>query len=255
MSVDLDKYLTEIDKLPSELGDLKEQLTTMFKTVNKDKGEALSDLNGLKDKNKELSNTNGQLQQNQTTYQTLTKLMKDMNIDVENADKFAEQLNIQKTDTDKFTQLEDIAKQAQEKNKELEGQLRSVKIKDTIEPLLKTALDEFKDKDGNPYKLVDKFIDKKELYNPKLDLESDVLVQDAITKVLLKGQTEQDNFIAETGAVFDEKKVHDVNVNGERHFNNNGGKPELSALETQMRDSGGDSASVGRYLDAALEQK
>jgi len=255
MSVDLDKYLTEIDKLPKELGDLKEQLTVMFKTVNKDKGEALSDLNTLKEKNKNLEGANGQLQKNQTNFQTLTKTLKEMNIDLENADKLAEQLNIQKTETDKLTQLEDIAKQAQEKNKELENQLRSVKIKDTIEPLLKTALDELKDKDGNPYKLVYKFIDTKELYNPKLDLESEVLVNDAITKVLLKGQTEQDKFIAETGAVFDEKKVHEVNVNGERHFNNNGGKPELSALEKQMKDSGGSFDSVGAYLDAAYQKE
>ena len=245
----LENFLSALDKLPEEQKDLKGELKTLYQKVNKEKGEALTDLTTIKEKNNELKSKTDRLEKSATDFETLTAALKKLNIDMSNADKLAEQLQIEKTDQDKIKQLEAIAKEAQDKLKDAETKLRNIDVEKKLQPKLEEAIKNFKDKDGNAYKLSNHFIDKQELLESNLDLDSEVLVNDAITKALNKGYEKQVNFQKETGFVLDEKQIHDVNTGDTRHFQTKGEEPITTESFKEARERGGDLASVAAVLD------
>jgi len=247
----LDNFLTALDKIPEEQAETKTVLKELFQNLNKERGEALTDLNTYKGEATELKQKTGELEKNQASYKTLVDTLKAMNVSIEDADKVAEQLKIKKTDEDKMSQLTEIAEKAQNELKEANDKLRNIEIKDKMEPRLEKAINEFKDKDGNPIKLVKEFIDDKALYNSSLDLDNDVLVNDTITKALSKGYENQVAFAEKTGAIFDDKTVHKVPTDGEGHFNKEGNRPDLTQAFKTVREEGGSLDAVARVLDAA----
>jgi len=107
----LDKILTELEKLPAEQAEVKTVLTELIKSMNTEKGTALSDLSTIKSKNVELSNAVNNLGKTQVNYDTMLGAFKKIGIDIKDAkdaDEFAKLLNIEKSESDKINSLESI---------------------------------------------------------------------------------------------------------------------------------------------------
>ena len=254
----LEKILTELDKLSPEQGELKTALSTLVKGLNTEKGTALSDLNIIKGKNIELTSQTGELQKSKVNYDTMLSALKKINIDIgdaKNADELAKLLNIEKSESDKITSLESIIGEKDDLLKTVQSELRGFKVREKVQPKFDEAIKEFKDKDDNPYALQPLFIEKhaKALYeDPKLDFDSEPLLNDAITKVLQQVHTDQLAFVKATGAIFDPKLVHDVNIDGDKHHQQ-GASPDLTAQEKKITDSKGSIDACAEYLDTAIK--
>lgn len=256
----LENILTELDKLPTEQADLKSTLSALVKALNTEKGTALSDLTTIKDKNRDLLGKVGDLGKSQVNYDTLMGALKKVNIDIKDAkdaDDLAKMLNIEKSESDKITSLETIVGERDVALKEKDAKIRGFEVKEKVQPKFDTAVKEFKDKDGNAYALQPLFVDKhaKALFeDPKLDFDSEPLLNDAITKALQQVHTDQETFVKATGATFDPKMVHDVNIDGDKHHQQGAG-PDLTAQSKKITDSKGSIDACADYLSTAIESE
>jgi len=254
----LDKILTELEKLPAEQAEVKTVLIELIKSMNTEKGTALSDLSTIKSKNVELSNAVNNLGKTQVNYDTMLGAFKKIGIDIKDAkdaDEFAKLLNIEKSESDKITSLETIIGEKEISIKDKDAKLRGYEVKEKVQPKFDTAVKEFKDKDGNAYALQPLFVDKhaKALFeDPKLDFDSEPLLNDAITKALQQVHTDQVAFVKATGATFNPDMVHDVNIDGNKHHQQGAG-PDLTAQSKNITDSKGSLDSCIKYMDAVTE--
>jgi len=253
----LENILTELDKLSPEQAELKTALGALIRGLNTEKGTALSDLNDVKGKNKDLLGKVGDLGKSQVNYDTLMGALKKVNInikDAKDADELAKMLNIEKSESDKINSLESIIGEKDNGLKEANAKLRGFEVREKVQPKFNEAVKDFKDKDGNPFTLQDHFIKEhaKALYeDPKLDFDSEPLLNDAITKALQQVYTEQSSFMEATGATFNPKLVHDVNVDGNKHHQQGAG-PDLTVQAKNITDSRGSAESCATFLSAAI---
>lgn len=219
-----------------EDAELKANLETSFKTLNQDKGKAKGDITKIKLENEDLKNKFKDSEGNASKYKDVMRVFSEAGIKAEDAAKLAEKLKVDKTKEDENAELKRLLEEKDAKVKKFESKEELSQFKSKMDPILDKALEELKDKDGNKIKLAKSFINREELYK-SLDLNSDVLVNDRLTKVLEAAVMDQQKFFNDNGVDFS-KDVHKVNPKGDNHFGGNPGI-DLNKINENSVKAGG----------------
>ncbi len=241
-----EKILENLEKMPEDQKELKDGLVVLIKGLNQEKGSALSDLSRFKETNKELLDKTKDLEKGNASYTELLTLLGKQGIEAKEAEKILKSLKVDKTAADELEALKKITKDQETKLKGYNEVAAKQKIKDALNPKIDVAIKQFKDKDGREYFLSRKFLNEEEVFK-EIDVTSDVLVNDRITKGLTDAHEKQEKFKEDTGMDFT-RKVHKVDVDGDRHYSDNGGKLDGEKLMKNIRDEHGSLDSVTRGI-------
>lgn len=216
--------------------DTKKALKDLFQDMTKEAGKAKTDLE--------------QYKKGDTEYKKLYKKFQDNGLKPEQIDEVLADMGVKKSLADELEVFKRLASEKEKEAKETSKQLREFKVEMTMKEKVKQALVDFKDKDGKPYKLVEDFIDNKVLIKD-LDVESDVLVQDRLNKVLTDAYQKQEAFMKKTGATFGGQTVHTVPT-GDGSFGS-GKALDLGQLKTTMNKAGNTIDGAARALELAMQ--
>ena len=237
-----------------EDAELKANLESTLKALNQDAGKAKGDITKIKLRNEELEGLVKETSTKASEWKEVMKVFADNGVDAVKAAKLAEDLKIAKSKEDENAELKRLLKEKDNKVKTYEEKQRFQEFKSKMDPILQKALSEFKDKDGNSIKIALDFIDQEALYKD-LDLDSEVLVNDRLNKVLEAGFNKQQKFFENNGVDF-ARDVHGVRTGGDRHFSGNKGI-DLNKINEFSVKAGGDIESVTQAMAAirAARQK
>ena len=249
MSV-FEDIIAKLEKLPDEHKDVATGIKDLAQLLNQDRGKALTDLEAVKGKNKELQGF-------QSSYSELMAALSAAGVETKNAKEVAEKLKVKKTDDEASAELQRVLKETDKQLKEALAKNARFEMASTLKPSLEKAIKEWKDKDGNPKTIADKFIEqfKDELYKP-LDLTSEVMVNERITTVLKGAEQAQDTLLSElgqAGIIGKEHTVHKVDTGG-GHFAGNQ-NPDSAAVFEKVRTSGGSIDSVAEGIALVRAQQ
>lgn len=199
----MEQLMESLGKLPDGTTDeTKNLIKGLFQKVNVEAGKAKTDLETFK--------------KGDTEYKKLTKKFKDAGIDESQFDNLAEELGVKKTLQDEVmiykAKMAEDAKAIKEKDKAL----MTMKMESVLGKKVDEQKSAYTTPEGKQVKISEKFIDKTELYK-QLDLESEVMVQDRIQKVMKTAYENQSAFMKELGVNFEGQPVHTVPT-GESKF-------------------------------------
>lgn len=214
----------------------KKALKDLFQDMTKEAGKAKTDLE--------------QYKKGDTEYKKLYKKFQDNGLKPEQIDEVLADMGVKKSLADELEVFKRLASEKDKEAKETAKQLREFKVEMTMTEKVKAAMAEFKDSEGKPQKIVEKFINKKELFKD-IDLDSPVLVQDRINKVLTSAYQEQAAFMKDLGVEFGAKTVHTVPT-GDGSFGS-GKALDLGQLKKTMNESGNTIDGAARALELAMQ--
>jgi uncharacterized phage infection (PIP) family protein YhgE len=216
--------------------DTKKALKDLFQDMTKEAGKAKTDLE--------------QYKKGDTEYKKLYKKFQDNGLKPEQIDEVLADMGVKKSLADELEVFKRLASEKDKEAKETAKQLREFKVEMTMTEKVKAAMAEFKDPEGKPQKIVEKFINKKELFKD-IDLDSPVLVQDRISKVLTTAYQEQAAFMKDLGVEFGAKTVHTV-PSGDGSFGS-GKALDLGQLKTTMNKAGNTIDGAAMALELAMQ--
>jgi vacuolar-type H+-ATPase subunit I/STV1 len=215
--------------------DTKKAIKDLFQDVTKEAGKAKTDLE--------------QYKTGATEYKKLYKKFQDNGLKPEQIDEVLADMGVKKSLSDELEVMKRIATEKEKEAKDYQKQLNAFKVETTMSEKVKAAMNEFKDSEGKPQKVLEKFINKKELFKD-IDLESPVLVQDRISKVLTAAYQEQVAFMKDLGVEFGAKTTHTVPV-GDGQFGS-GKALDLGQLKKTMNEGGNNIDAAARALQLAM---
>lgn len=213
----------------------KSAIKSLFQEMTKEAGKAKSDLEQYKKGDGE--------------YKKLYNKFKENGYTPDQIDDILGEMGVKKTLAEELEVFKRIAADNEKKAKESEKALNAFKVELTMKEKVKAALTDFKDKDGKPYKLVEEFIDEKAL-TKDIDVSSDVLVQDRLSKVLADAYQKQEAFMKKTGASFGAQTTHTVPT-GDGQFGS-GKALDLTQIRKTMNDGGNGIDAAARALQIAM---
>lgn len=233
----IEKLLELFKGLPEGTTDeAKTQIKNLFQETTKEAGKAKSDLEQYKD--------------GDGKYKKLFKKFQDNGYTPDQADEMIAGMGVKKSLEEELEVFKRIALDNEKKAKDSEKALNLFKVEITMKEKVRTAVAEFKDKDGKPYKLVEDFIDDKALIKD-IDVTSDVLVTDRLNKVLTDAYQKQEAFMKKTGATFAGQTTHTVPV-GDGSFGT-GKALDLGQLKTTMNKAGNTIDGAAMALELASQ--
>lgn len=200
--------------------EFKASIKDLFQKMSVEAGKAKTDLESYKKGDSE--------------YKKLTKKLKDAGIEEDRYDSIAEELGVKKTLQDEVAIYKATGAETLKALKEAQGQVARMQMENVLGRKIDEVAKSYKTPDGKTVKISDRFIDKTELYK-KLDLESEVLVQDRISKVMAAAYENQSAFMKEVG--LDGHPVHQVQI-GESNFGS-GKVLDVSSVKAVMAQSKG----------------
>jgi len=232
---EMDNFLTALDSL--ELTpEQKAALSGPVKAINTEKGVMGSDL--IKIKN-DLEGANKQ----NVSYKEVTEALAKAGIDASNASAIAEKLGAQKTQEDATAELKAMIKERDAKLEvfEVADRLRNVEAK--LEPAFKSAIENFKDQEGNLIALLPDSLNevKAELYKGIKAEDDEVIINNRINKALLQAKSNGDEMLKRNGLMKENSTTHQV---GEQILTGQGQKSESPATAMQqLMNSGGNTTN------------
>lgn len=233
----IEKLLELLKGLPDGTpDDVKSSIKSLFQEVTKEAGKAKSDLEQYKD--------------GDGKYKKLYKKFQDNGYTPEQIDEIMQEMGVKKSQGEELEVFKRIALDNEKKAKEAEKALNAFKVELTMKEKVKAALTDFKDKEGKPYKLVEDFIDDKALVK-EIDVTSDVLVQDRLTKILADAYQKQEAFMKKTGASFGAQTTHTV-PSGDGSFGS-GKALDLGQLKKAMNERGNTIDGAAMALELASQ--
>ena len=250
----LDTILELTSQLDDEkYKDVRESIVANVKNLNQERGRALSDLGIFKAENDNLKGINSKLEKTTLTFQELSKALSKNGLTPDQIGEMADKLQIKKGMEDELAEAKRVADDLSKELKDLKKEGEQRKMQDALIPKLKTAMEEFKDKDGKPIKLVDDFIPYDKLYK-QIDVENEALVNDRLAQVLNEALSKQVDFQKRTGMEISGNPVHQTGENGDRHFS--GEKAlDIEKYFKSAQEQHGSIDSVAAILEAASQMK
>lgn len=233
----IEKLLELFKGLPDGTTDeTKTAIKALFQEVTKEAGKAKSDLEQYKD--------------GDGKYKKLYKKFQDNGYTPDQIDEILSEMGVKKSQGEELEVYKRLASDYEKKVKDSEKALNLFKVEVTMKEKIKQAVADFKDKDGKPYKLVEDFINEKEL-TKDIDITSDVLVQDRLNKILTDAYQKQEAFMKKTGATFGGQTTHTVPI-GDGQFGS-GKALDLAQVRKTMNEGGNDVNAAARALQLAME--
>ena len=233
MATWLEELLVATEKL--EDASIKDAIRAIAKKGSQEGGKALSDLNTLKATVDESSKEMSKLKESKANYEEIAGILAKNGMDAKNAESVLKQLNVEKTQEDETKLLKKMVEDLTKENKGFKDNEVFGKRKSFLDTKIADAIKEYKDKDGNEYTLVDKFIDKDALYKP-IDVESEALVNDRVTQALQNAHQSQEQFKQDTGMEI-VNPVHKAADSNSGHFQQNGITNETKIFD-KYKESG-----------------
>lgn len=193
----MEQLIEALNKLPEGSDDLKTSIKGIFQAVNQEAGKAKTDLESYKKGDSE--------------YKKLQKKFKDAGFTEDQFEELAEERGVRKTIQDELEIQQSLYKEALKQKRDLEAQVKLNKMENVVGRKAEELAKAYKTADGKTVKISERFIDKKELFKD-IDLESDLIVQDRVQRVMNAAFESQSAFMKELGIDFQGQPVHKVPV-------------------------------------------
>lgn len=175
--------------------DSKKDIKALFQTMTVEAGKAKTDLESYK--------------KGDSDYKKLKNKLAEQGLTEDQLDSIAEQLGVKKTLQDEHGILKAVADASAKALKDANNKIERMNMENILGRKIEQVAQAYKTPDGKTVKISERFIDKNELFK-KLDLESELLVQDRISKVMATAFENQTAFMKEVG--MDGIPVHQVKV-------------------------------------------
>jgi len=215
--------------------DLKASLTSQLSELNKEKGEALSDLSTQK---KIVAGQKEDLK----TMEQIAKVFEQNGVKVDNNSQILEIANQLGSKVDSETSLKEIGELVTAQKQQLldmQKSMDSIAVKDKMLPLLEKARKDFKDADGNLIPVFDDFIDTTLLVTD-IDTTQEHLVNKKINDVLEIAKSKTEDFKKRNSVDFTGEKTHSIENQSSGINNRSQGIPNKSELKKDWDKSGKD---------------
>lgn len=237
----MEKLLALLAKLGEGIGeDVKTEFKSLFQELNKDRGKALTDLEAYK--------------KGDSSYRELVKKLKEAGIPEGEWDKVSETLGVKKSLQDEIEIYKITLKDREGKLSESEKKVKRMVAETTLGKKLDEAVTDFKTPEGKQAKIISKFLEKhrEDLFKQDLDLTSEVIVGDAIKKVVDKAYAEQTAFFKEAGINPEAILVHKVTP-GDGKTGSVG--VDVTQVRTVLKDGRGSLDAAARAMALELESR
>lgn len=233
----MEKFLAWLGSLPEGVTEAqKTEIRDLYKEKTVEAGKAKTDLESYKA---------GDL-----SYKALVAKLKAAGIDPEKFDEVAKKLGVTKSLEEEIEIFKVADQQKTTKLAEAEKKIQRMTAEGVLGKKLDLAIAEYKTAEGKPVKIIDDFLDKEGLFKQNIDLTSDVLVSDAIKKVLDAAVVKQGEFFKKAGINPDAVGVHIVKAT-------DGGTStqtlDVNATRQILKTGGGSVDSVARAFELAAQ--
>lgn len=245
---EMDNFLTALDSLELT-NEQKDALSNPVKAINKEKGIMGSDLITVKN---ELEGAN----KKNLSYKEVTQALAKAGIDANNASALAEKLGVEKSHEDEKNEFKNIIKERDTELEKLRADARLVSLEMKLGPQFETAVENFKDTDGNKITLLpDSLAEvKAELYKGIKEGDDDVIINERINKALLQAKSNGDEMLKRNGLMTENNSTHQVN---EQVLAGQGQRSEspVTAMQQLMQNGGQSTLSAAQAIEFAMQQK